>query len=95
MLMRYIYIYTRVARASECGQTLHFRQHQTCDFRFTTSVEIEPAGWSFCRHGSCTFTEVARLVPSGPSMSLDRDLGRLVAAVLEDDVAAAPASAPV
>ena len=29
------------------------------------SREIEPLRRSFCRHGSCTFTEVARLVPSG------------------------------
>ena len=35
--------------------------------KFTMSREIEPAHGSFRRHGSCTFTEVARLVPSGPS----------------------------
>ena len=29
------------------------------------SHEIEPVRRSFCRHRSCMFTEVARLVPSG------------------------------
>ncbi len=47
------------------------RRHQACDFRlqssegkFTMSREIEPVRRSFCRHGSCTFTEITRVVPS-------------------------------
>ena len=31
----------------------------------TMSREIEPVRRSLCRHGSCMFTEVAHLVPSG------------------------------
>ena len=38
---------------------------QSSEGKFTTSREIEPVRRSFCRHGSCTFTAVARLVPSG------------------------------
>ena len=60
----------------------HSRRHQTCDFRehafscllhlqssegkLTMSRETEPVCRSFCRHGSGTFTEVARLVPFWP-----------------------------
>ena len=38
---------------------------QSSEGRFPTPREIEPGRRSFCRRGSCTFTEVARLVPSG------------------------------
>ena len=38
---------------------------QSSEENFTMSCDIEPVRRSFCRHGSCTFTEVARLVPSG------------------------------
>ena len=38
---------------------------QSSEGKFTMSCEIEPVCRSFCRHGSCTFTQVARLVPSG------------------------------
>ena len=31
----------------------------------SVSREMEPVRRSFCGQGSCTFTEVARLVPSG------------------------------
>ena len=54
------------------------RRHQTRDFherdtsapselgdKFATSRETEPLLRSFCGHGSRSFTEVARLVPSG------------------------------
>ena len=37
---------------------------QNSEGKFTRSREIEPARRSFCRHGSFTFTEAARLVPS-------------------------------
>ena len=40
-------------------------QLQSSEGKFKMSREIEPVRRSFCRHGSCTFTEVARLVPSG------------------------------
>ena len=43
------------------------RRHQT--YEFTMSREIEPVRRSFCRHGNCTFTEVAHLVPSGLARS--------------------------
>ena len=51
----------------------HFCEHapllrlQGSERKFTTSREIEPALGSFCRHGSCASTEVARSVPSGPT----------------------------
>ena len=38
---------------------------QSSEGKFTMSREIEPVRRSFRRHGSCTFTEVAHLVPSG------------------------------
>ena len=38
---------------------------QSSEGKSTMPREIEPVRRSFCRHGSCTFTEVARLVPSG------------------------------
>ena len=38
---------------------------QSTEGKFTTSHEIEPVRRSFRRHGSSTFAEVARLVPSG------------------------------
>ena len=60
---------------SLCGASV--RRHQTCEVRehatsapaefgwkYTMSREIEPVCRSFCRCGSHTFTEVARLVPS-------------------------------
>ena len=37
--------------------------------KFTMSREIEPVRRSFCRHGSCTLTEVARLVLSGVDLA--------------------------
>ena len=43
--------------------------------------EIEPIRRSFCRHGSCTFTEVARVVPSGapaPKPATDRAHGDIL-----------------
>ena len=40
---------------------------QSSEGKFTTSREIEPVRMSFRRRRSCTFTEVARLVPSGYS----------------------------
>ena len=40
---------------------------QSSEGEFTTSRDIAPVRRSFCRHGSCTLTEVARLVPSGAS----------------------------
>ena len=60
----YIYIYTSyntiyhihaTSAPAELGGELHnvSRNH------------IEPVRGSFCRHGSCTLTEVSRLVPSG------------------------------
>ena len=39
---------------------------QSSEGKFTMCREIEPVRRPICRHGSCTFTEVARLVPSGP-----------------------------
>ena len=36
---------------------------QSSEGRFTRSCETEPVRRSFCRHGSCTFTGVACLVP--------------------------------
>ena len=64
----------RVAR--DCCRLV--RRHETCDIgehmqllrlqssegKFTMSREIEPGRRSFRRHRSCTFTEVARSVPS-------------------------------
>ena len=38
---------------------------QSSEGKFTMSREIEPVRRSFCRHGSCTFKEVARLMLSG------------------------------
>ena len=38
---------------------------QSSEGKFAISREIEPARRSFCRRGGRTFTEVARLVPSG------------------------------
>ena len=38
---------------------------QSSEWKFIMSREIEPVRRSFCRHGSCTFTGVALLVPSG------------------------------
>ena len=38
---------------------------QSSEGKLTTSREIQPIRRSVCVHGSCTFTEVARLVPSG------------------------------
>ena len=38
---------------------------QSSEGKFTTSREIEPVRRSFRRRRSCTFTEAARLVPSG------------------------------
>ena len=46
---------------------------QSSEGEFTTSREIEPIRRVFCRRRSCTFTEVARLVPSGRS-KLVRDV---------------------
>ena len=51
-------------------QTCHFRKHATyepAEFggEIHKSHEIEPVPRSFCRRRSCTFAEVARLVPSG------------------------------
>ena len=40
---------------------------QSSEGKCTTSRGIEPERRSFRGHGSCTFTEVARLVPSGYS----------------------------
>ena len=37
---------------------------QRSEGKFTMSCEIEPVRRSFCRRRSCTFTEVARFVPS-------------------------------
>ena len=56
-------------------QTWYFRNHATsaaAEFggKCTTSCEIEPVRRSFCRCRSCTFTEVARLVPSSSSLIL-------------------------
>ena len=42
-----------------------FLRPQSSEGNFTMSREIRPVRRSFCRHGSCTFTEVARLVHSG------------------------------
>ena len=66
------------------------RRHQTCDFsehatsapaefedKFTMSREIEPVRRSFCRHGSCTFTEVARGGLPRPPAELREALRRL------------------
>ena len=39
---------------------------QSSEGKFTTSREVELVRRSFRRHGSCTFSEVALLVPSGP-----------------------------
>ena len=67
---------------------------QSSEGKFTTSREIEPVRRSFRRHGSCTFTEVARLVPSGnckhPSEPSRAGLGAGVVALAEqarDDAA--------
>ena len=38
---------------------------QSSEGKFTTSLEIEPVRRSLCRRRSCTFTDAARLVPSG------------------------------
>ena len=38
---------------------------QSSQGKFAMSAEINPVRRSFCRHGSCTFTEEARLVHSG------------------------------
>ena len=38
---------------------------QSSKGKLTMSCEIEPVRRPFCRQGSCTFTEVARLAPSG------------------------------
>ena len=73
------------ARSAPCETELTdgSRQHQPCDFRsHATSAPAELGGEihnllrnrarrSFCRHGSCTFTEVARLVPSGGSTDFE------------------------
>ena len=45
--------------------TCHFCTLQISEGKFTMSPEIEPVRRSFRRHGSRTFAEVARLVPSG------------------------------
>ena len=63
----YIYIYTGfVRRRQTCylPNVLRLRL-QSSEWKFTTSREIEPVRRSFRRRRSCTFTEVARLVPSG------------------------------
>ena len=45
-----------------------FRVHAiSAPAEFTMSREIETLRRSFCRHGSRTFTEMARLAPSGLS----------------------------
>ena len=49
---------------------------QSSERKFKMTRELEPVRRSFCRHGSCTFTEVARLVHSGISES--RFLGHWV-----------------
>ena len=73
----YIYIYPSLpgfhsylasggTKCATSGNTPLLRP-QSSGGKFTTSLEIEPVCRSFCRHGSRTFTEVARLVPSGPT----------------------------
>ena len=53
----YIYIYIYI-----CIHAYRYGDILGC----ATVVDRHPsAEVSFCRHGSCTFTEVARLVPSG------------------------------
>ena len=53
----------RTKRATSFNMSL--LRMQSSEGKFTMSREIEPVRRSFCRRGSCTFTEVARLVPSG------------------------------
>ena len=54
-------------RRAPCSARSHFcaRRARRGNSHNATSREIEPVRRSFRRHGSCTFTEVARLVPSG------------------------------
>ena len=75
----YIYIYTYIHTINHThNNSAHVRRHQTCDFgeRATSAPaelggeihnisKIELVRRCFCRRGSGTFTEVARLVPSG------------------------------
>ena len=67
-------------------QTCYFGEHATSapagehlffGEKFTVSCEIEPVRRSYRRRGSCTFTEVARLVPSGLIKELSLGSGSL------------------
>ena len=76
IILTIVIIVTLSARGSRIPE---FRRRHTCDFsvnmplprlqssegKFNMSHEIESVRRSFRRHGSCTFTEVARLLPSG------------------------------
>ena len=58
------------------GSTVQVRRHQTCVFgKHATSAPAELGGTinNVCRHGSCTFTEVARaLWPRGGRWAEER-----------------------
>ena len=60
----YIYIYIERERDRKRERE---RERKSSEGKFTISREIEPVRRSFCRHGSRTFMELARLAPSGPS----------------------------
>ena len=66
----YIYIYTCISCISggaKCATFVNMPvlHPQSSEGKFATSREIEPVRRSLRRRGSRTFTEVARLVPSG------------------------------
>ena len=56
---------SRRHQTCELRRKCHFLRLQSSEGKFTMSREIEPVRRSFCKHGSCMFTEVARVVPSG------------------------------
>ena len=73
----FIYIYIYMGQARECPRSKPGGAKRATSVNSAASapaelggespvsLEIEPVRRSFCRHGSCTFTEVARLVPYG------------------------------
>ena len=62
-LLLVLLLFAGCHRATSVNMTL--LRLQNSEEQITMSCDIEPVRRSFCRHGSCTFTEVTRLVPSG------------------------------
>ena len=60
---KYIYIYIYIL----CIPFGAFGRFQSCELLSFEGFLFVSRTRSFCRHGSCTFTDVARLVPTGTS----------------------------